>query len=56
MPTTDGLKKEKKPKEEDGFKKVRYWMCQVCGFITPEPVPVKCPVCGAGKENFKEVE
>ena len=39
-------KKEKEP----------VYMCMVCGFVSPpNVVPVKCPVCGAGKENFKKV-
>lgn len=37
--------------------KIRYWKCLVCGEIFESPVcPDICPVCGAGKEQFIEVE
>ncbi len=31
------------------------FMCMICGFMSPGVLPVKCPVCGAGKENFRKV-
>ncbi|MEK7848759.1 MAG: rubredoxin-like domain-containing protein [Chloroflexota bacterium] len=33
------------------------WECQVCGYIHigPEP-PEVCPVCGAPKSEFKQLE
>lgn len=40
-----------------GNGKTRYWKCLVCGEIFESPVcPEICPVCGAGKEQFIEVE
>lgn len=40
-----------------GNGKTRYWKCLVCGEIFESPVcPEVCPVCGAGKEQFIEVE
>jgi rubrerythrin len=30
-------------------------VCSVCGFTIEEEPPEKCPVCGQGKENFKQV-
>lgn len=40
-----------------GNGKTRYWKCLVCGEIFESPVcPDICPVCGAGKEQFIEVE
>ncbi|WP_300350417.1 FAD-dependent oxidoreductase [Clostridium sp.] len=40
-----------------GNGKTRYWKCLVCGEIFESPVcPDVCPVCGAGKEQFIEVE
>jgi len=41
-------------KVPDGGKEPVY-MCMVCGYLSPKIVPVKCPVCGASKENFKVV-
>ena len=35
---------------------MRKWECTVCGYIHEgEEPPEKCPVCGAGKEKFVEV-
>ena len=36
---------------------MKKWECTVCGYIHEgdEP-PDVCPICGAGKEYFKEVE
>lgn len=37
--------------------KTRYWKCLVCGEIFKSPVcPDVCPICGACKEQFIEVE
>ena len=36
-------------------KKKPVFMCMICGFMSPGALPVKCPVCGAGKENFRKV-
>ena len=35
---------------------MKQWLCKVCGYIhVGEAPPDICPVCGAGKEFFKEV-
>ncbi len=41
---------------EDSKEKPKRWMCTVCGYIAEGELPVKCPVCGAGRENFIEVK
>ena len=33
-----------------------YHVCQVCGYISEDEVPDKCPICGAVKEKFKLVK
>jgi rubrerythrin len=43
----DGVAEEKKTE-------IPTFMCVICGYVS-DTIPVKCPVCGAGKENFKEV-
>ncbi len=30
-----------------------YQVCQVCGYIFEDDIPERCPVCAAGKEQFK---
>jgi rubrerythrin len=32
-----------------------YYVCQVCGYISEDEEPDKCPICGAIKEKFKAV-
>ena len=32
-----------------------YYVCQVCGFINEDEAPDKCPICGAVKEKFSQV-
>ncbi|MCP4666638.1 MAG: rubrerythrin family protein [Deltaproteobacteria bacterium] len=32
-----------------------YYVCQVCGYISEEEAPEKCPVCGAVRGKFKLV-
>ena len=32
-----------------------YFVCQVCGYISEDEAPDKCPVCGAVKDKFKSV-
>jgi rubrerythrin len=32
-----------------------YYVCQVCGFISEDAAPEKCPVCGAVQGKFKRV-
>ena len=32
-----------------------YWVCQVCGYISEDEAPDKCPVCGAIKAKFKKI-
>lgn len=33
-----------------------YYVCEVCGYVTDGFIPDECPVCGAPKEKFFEVE
>ena len=30
-----------------------YFVCQVCGYISEDQPPQKCPICGAVKDKFK---
>ena len=32
-----------------------YYVCQVCGYISEDEAPEKCPVCGAVVEKFNRV-
>ena len=32
-----------------------YYVCQICGYISEDKAPDKCPICGAVKEKFKRV-
>jgi rubrerythrin len=34
----------------------KYYVCQVCGYISEDEPPENCPVCGAVKAKFKLVE
>jgi len=53
MKVLDGKKRVLDSKKRK--KKEVIYMCMVCGQISPKVIPVKCPVCGAGKENFQKV-
>lgn len=33
-----------------------YYVCQVCGYTVEGEAPERCPVCGAPRSRFKEVE
>jgi len=33
-----------------------YYVCQVCGYVTSNKLPEKCPICGAPQEKFKTIE
>lgn len=33
-----------------------YYVCQVCGNTVEDEAPDKCPVCGAPKSQFKQIE
>ncbi len=44
----------KKAKENAG-NKGPVFMCMVCGFMSQKVLPVKCPECGATRENFRKV-
>ena len=39
----------------DGLKAV-HWVCAVCGYVADDIPPIKCPNCGASRENFERVE
>jgi rubrerythrin len=32
-----------------------YYVYQVCGYVNEDETPDKCPICGAVKEKFKQV-
>ena len=32
-----------------------YYVCQVCGYISEDAPPERCPICGAVKDKFKSV-
>jgi rubrerythrin len=32
-----------------------YYVCQICGYISEDAAPEKCPICGAVKDKFKRV-
>ena len=32
-----------------------YYVCQVCGYISEDEAPDRCPVCDAIKKKFKEI-
>ena len=32
-----------------------YYVCQVCGYVSEDQAPDRCPVCGAIKEKFEPV-
>jgi rubrerythrin len=33
-----------------------YYVCQVCGYVSEDEAPEKCPICGAVSKKFKRVE
>jgi rubrerythrin len=37
-------------------RETKYYVCQVCGYISEDEPPENCPVCGAVKAKFKLVE
>jgi len=39
-----------------GDRGVEYYVCQVCGYVSEESAPEKCPVCGAVQGKFKKVD
>jgi len=45
----DALKGGKAPARE-------YYVCQICGNTVEDEAPDKCPVCGAPKSQFKQIE
>ncbi|MHC4664500.1 MAG: rubrerythrin family protein [Planctomycetota bacterium] len=40
----------------DDMKEARVFVCSVCGNTVLDEPPEKCPVCGAPKERFNEVQ
>ena len=32
-----------------------YYVCQVCGYVSEDEAPEKCPVCSAVKDKFKRI-
>ena len=39
-----------------GGRESDYYVCGVCGYISEDKAPDKCPVCGAVKERFKLID
>jgi len=39
-----------------GDRKIEYYVCQVCGYISEGSAPENCPVCSAVKEKFRKVD
>ena len=40
-------------------KKIRKWQCKICGYIYEGeelPEDFTCPLCGAGADEFEEIE
>lgn len=37
-------------------RETRYYVCQVCGYVSEDDAPERCPVCGAVKGKFKRIE
>jgi rubrerythrin len=37
-----------------GERETKYYVCQVCGYVSDGVLPEVCPVCGAPKEQFVE--
>ena len=36
-------------------RETEYYVCQVCGYISEDQAPDKCPVCGAVTEKFRQI-
>ncbi|MCP4681937.1 MAG: rubrerythrin family protein, partial [Desulfobacterales bacterium] len=36
-------------------RETEYYVCQVCGYVSEDKAPEKCPVCGAVQGKFKKV-
>ena len=36
-------------------RQTEYYVCQVCGYISEDQAPEKCPICGAVPGKFKQV-
>jgi len=34
----------------------RYWVCQVCGYVSAAEPPESCPVCGVSREHWALIE
>jgi rubrerythrin len=37
-------------------RETEYYVCQVCGYVSEDEAPDKCPICGAVIEKFKRVD
>lgn len=35
-------------------RETKYYVCQICGFVSDGVLPDKCPICSADKEQFTE--
>lgn len=49
-------KARKKVDEGEDLEQDKIFVCQGCGYTTTGEAPEVCPICGAPKERFKEVE
>ncbi len=54
----EGLYRKAKNKAKEGkdLDEKKVFLCKGCGYTTLTEAPEVCPVCGAPKERFKEVE
>ena len=43
-------------KENKDLPKAKIFVCEICGNTVLDEAPDKCPVCGAPKTKFKEIE
>ncbi|MFP4115803.1 MAG: rubrerythrin family protein [Candidatus Aenigmatarchaeota archaeon] len=49
-------KAREKVEEGGDLEEERIFVCEGCGYTTTGEAPEVCPVCGAPKERFKEIE
>ena len=36
-------------------KDAEYFVCRFCGYLSTDSPPEKCPICGAAKDDFQEI-
>lgn len=40
----------------EGLEETAYFVCSYCGHVHSNEAPEKCPICGAPKSQFKEID